>query len=94
MVVALIIGGLGQGAIIGFFQWLILRGMIRRAELWIAASAVGALGAGIITFITPALIPLDSVSTSILNTGISQGVAAAITGMALIRLLAPRISTA
>lgn len=94
MVAALVIGGLEQGAIIGFFQWLILHGRVRRAKLWIAASAVGALVAGIVTFITPALIPLDGVSTSILNTGISQGVAAAITGMALIRLLAPRISTA
>ncbi len=94
MIAALIVGGLGQGAVVGLFQWLVLRGKIRRAELWIAASAVGALVAGVVTFITPALIHLDLYSASVLNTGISQGIAAAVTGIALVRLLTPRISAA
>ncbi|MBD1834351.1 hypothetical protein H6F61_17015 [Cyanobacteria bacterium FACHB-472] len=28
-------------AILGFFQWLLLKGRIKRASLWIAASAIG-----------------------------------------------------
>ncbi len=89
---AMIVAGLGQGAAIGFFQWLILRGKVYRAERWITVSAVGSLAAGAASLIAPAVIHLDRLTVSILNAGISQGVAAAVTGVILVRLLASRIS--
>ncbi len=87
MLIALVIGGLAQGALVGTFQWFILRSRVRHARIWIPASALGTLAAGIVTFITPAIVHFDRVSFAILNTGISQGVAAAVTGVVLIRLI-------
>lgn len=92
MIATLIVASIAQGALVGLFQWMILRGKVRRAELWIAASALGALVAGIVTAITPSLANMDTVTFAIVNTGTSQGISAAVTGIALVRLLELRIS--
>jgi hypothetical protein len=91
MLIVLVLGSLAQGAMVGTFQWLNLRNKTSHAQSWITASALGVLAAGIVTFFTPAFIHFDSLTFAILNTGINQGVAAAVTGIVLIRLIKTRI---
>jgi hypothetical protein len=88
--------GIWVGAVLGCAQWFVLRSHVRRAMIWVFANAL-AWGFGLLialtgaTLIKPGEVKLETALIGIATGGVTGFVIGAITGIALVWLLKPRL---
>lgn len=96
MTVSAALLGFVLGAMMGFAQWLVLRPYIRNAGWWVLASAAGWAMGMVVIFAGASIIPDGASVALMVIIGLVSAAAmgatfAAITGIALVRLLQPRL---
>jgi hypothetical protein len=93
---AIFLLGIWVGTVLGFCQWLVLRTHVRNGALWIAASALAWGLALLAAWMGAALVQPGELGVETTLVGVATGatvgvVIGAITGVALVWLLKPRL---